>query len=177
MSIKKTLAVIPQNEARTIKLWESFGYSLVSSDQVYNEDSHLEFQGDYVFRKTDTTNYVKLVFEYDDAKPNADKLMALHGEAIDIQHSIHDYSWSTTSKIVGGIVILMMFGMIIGFALSIANSIVAGVTCLVLAVGLGILLALVVKNNKHKANQHAQKVAQMTKRLEQIEIERLDLIQ
>ncbi len=58
----KSISVHPDNEQSTIDLYQTFGWELQSSQEIFNKDSHLERDGDNINSVTTTTNYVKLVF-------------------------------------------------------------------------------------------------------------------
>lgn len=64
----KTLTVKPNEDAQTIQNLQCFGWTLLSSQEVYNKDSHLEAWGKNTYSVTQTTHYVKLTFERDRAK-------------------------------------------------------------------------------------------------------------
>lgn len=64
----KTLTVQPNEDAQTIQNMQCFGWTLLSSQEVYNKDSHLEWWGKNTYSVTQTTHYVKLTFERDRAK-------------------------------------------------------------------------------------------------------------
>ena len=64
----KTLTVKPNEDAQTIQNLQCFGWTLLSSQEVYNKDSHLEAWGKNTYSVTQTTHYVKLIFEWDTSK-------------------------------------------------------------------------------------------------------------
>lgn len=64
----KTLTVKPDEDAQTIQNLQCFGWTLLTSQEVYNKDSHLEAWGKNTYSVTQTTHYVKLTFERDPAK-------------------------------------------------------------------------------------------------------------
>lgn len=64
----KTLTVNPNEDAQTIQNLQCFGWTLLTSQEVYNKDSHLEAWGKNTYSVTQTTHYVKLTFERDPAK-------------------------------------------------------------------------------------------------------------
>ena len=64
----KTLTVAPNEDAQTIYNLQCFGWTLLSSQEVYNKDSHLEAWGKNTYSVTQTTHYVKLIFERDTTK-------------------------------------------------------------------------------------------------------------
>ena len=74
----KTFSVNPGTEEREIQIWRSFGYELVGAPQeIYNQDSHLENDGDDLKNVTTTTHYIKLTFERDPERKNYSELKSL----------------------------------------------------------------------------------------------------
>lgn len=61
----KTIMVKPNEDAQTIQNLQCFGWTLLSTQEVYNKDSHLEAWGKNTYSITQTTHYVKLTFERD----------------------------------------------------------------------------------------------------------------
>lgn len=76
----KSITVHPNNENAQIELWSKFGWQLKSSQEIYSKDSHLERRGDKIYNVTQTTNYVKLVFQRDTEMKNYDELKKLESE-------------------------------------------------------------------------------------------------
>lgn len=76
----KTLEIKNSEEDSTIRFWAQFGWSLKSSQRIYNKDSHLEKRGDEVYSVTETVDYTKLVFERDKAHPNYKQIVELETE-------------------------------------------------------------------------------------------------
>ena len=73
----KSLSVDPKKETSTITLYSKFGWTLVSSQEIFNRDSHIERRGDDLVSVTETTNYVKLVFQRDKDMPYYNEIAAL----------------------------------------------------------------------------------------------------
>ncbi len=61
----KTIKIHPNKESDTIYAYQCFGWSLMSSQEVYSKDSHLENRFSTLYSVTETTHYVKLTFERD----------------------------------------------------------------------------------------------------------------
>ena len=80
----KTVSCAPEDEIDCVRLWESFGYYMFSSNEVYNKDTSTthEVWGDTIFEKThvDVTHYVKMVFRRNPNRPNYERLRALEAE-------------------------------------------------------------------------------------------------
>lgn len=74
---KKTITCIPSDENRIIDVYQTFGWMLDSSQEVYNKDSHIEGRRDGNYSVTETTNYVKLVFARDKDMPYYEKIAQL----------------------------------------------------------------------------------------------------
>lgn len=64
----KTLNVTTENEERTIRAFQSFGWTLKNNQEIYVKDSHTETWGNQRYSITETTHYVKLSFERDGSK-------------------------------------------------------------------------------------------------------------
>lgn len=74
---KKSVTCKPYEENDTIHKFEKFGWTLESSQEVYNKDSHIEGRFDGNYSVTETTNYVKLLFSRDKDMPYYDKITEL----------------------------------------------------------------------------------------------------
>ena len=64
----KTLNVSTKDEERTIRAFQSFGWTLKNNQEIYVKDSHSEVWGNQRYSVTETTHYVKLSFERDGSK-------------------------------------------------------------------------------------------------------------
>ena len=64
----KTLNVTTANEERTIRVFQTFGWTLKNNQEIYVKDSHSEVRGNQRYSVTETTHYVKLSFERDGSK-------------------------------------------------------------------------------------------------------------
>lgn len=69
--------VSPRQEQSVINLLANFGWTLQSSQEINNTDSHLERRGDDIYNVTTKENYVKLVFQRDTNMPNYARLSSL----------------------------------------------------------------------------------------------------
>ena len=77
----KVIKTTPDDEQNTITNWEAFGWELLSAQEIFSQDSHLEDGGDDdLVSVTETTNYIKLVFNRDTKIKNKEKLNALQRE-------------------------------------------------------------------------------------------------
>lgn len=73
----KTRDVNNEDEASTIEFWSRFGWTLKSSQRVYNKDTHLESSGNGLRSVTETTDFTRLVFERDKGMPNYSQIAEL----------------------------------------------------------------------------------------------------
>ncbi len=83
----KSLTVSPDEEQGTINLMQDFGWTLKSSQEINNTDSHLERRGDEIYNVTTKQNYVKLVFDRDTKMESYDRVRNLEGEYHRIMNS------------------------------------------------------------------------------------------
>ena len=77
---KKSITCKPYEENDTIHKFEKFGWTLESSQEVYNKDSHVEGRFGKNYSVTETTNYVKLVFSRDKDMPYYEEITKLETE-------------------------------------------------------------------------------------------------
>ncbi len=84
----KTVNVPNELEAKTISELGRFGWTLKSSQRVFNQDSHNEYDryGDYVYVETvtNTVDFTKLVFERDNDHPNYAQIARIENYAFDL---------------------------------------------------------------------------------------------
>lgn len=99
----KSISVHPDDEQETIDLYQTFGWELQSSQEIFNRDSHLERSGNNINSITTTTNYVKLVFARETTMPNYSKLSALENEYNNVEFPYQQSAklWFILSAIVG----------------------------------------------------------------------------
>lgn len=101
----KTIKCNPKDEVSVIQLWESFGYSLQHSGEIYNKDSvnTVNDCGDFVFvgKDTEITNYVKMVFRRSHNIPNYQELVALEKEYDSIELPKKPVEWSIFEILIG----------------------------------------------------------------------------
>ena len=84
----KSAQVAPNQEQSTIDLYQKFGWTLLSSQEIYSKNSHIESRGGQNYSVTETTNYVKLTFQRDKDMPNYDKIVPLENEYFALANSI-----------------------------------------------------------------------------------------
>ncbi len=77
MEETKKVKVLPSDENAQTAIWQDFGWSLVSSQEIKNTDSHLERRGDTIYNVTTKENYVNLLFKRDTNMPHYSEIVAL----------------------------------------------------------------------------------------------------
>ncbi len=152
MSIKKTLTVEPEEEEAVIAEWESFGYNLLSSQEI--------------------DNHVKLVFEYNTAKPNAKKLLELLRLKHEIESNISQYERGLTGIFwfIAGFCVL--FGII-----GISTGDVSWLVGVAVAVGGIAVLILFIIIDARLYRSHEKENNKIRAQLQEIEAERSRLMQ
>lgn len=83
----KTLKVANSAEESTISLMQQFGWSLLSSQDVNNTDSHLENRNGSIYSVTTSEKYVKLVFNRDKDMANYSQIVKFENEYYSIINS------------------------------------------------------------------------------------------
>ena len=76
----KVEKVLPEEEEHKIEHMSRFGWTLKSTQEVNNSESHLENRHGDVYSVTTRENYVRLVFERDREMPNREELVRLEKE-------------------------------------------------------------------------------------------------
>lgn len=143
----KSISVNPDAEQSTIELWDKFGWSLISSQEIFNRDSHLERDGDRIVNVTETTNYVKLVFQ-------RDKDMPYYNEVTDLERNFHALVKQEPKEV--GLGCLFALGIVliivgaIAFLATAGTGEGTGIIMSLLFLGLGIFLVCV-RKAKYKA--------------------------
>lgn len=132
----KKIQVLPAQEEDSVALYQCFGWTFVSSQEINNSDSHLERRGDTIYNVTTKTNYVNLVFKRDTNMPNYQELVALEEKywevPVDRQPEMKSGNASAFLIVVGvisfiaGLIIKGVGGKIIGILLGVA-AIVGGI--------------------------------------------------
>lgn len=104
----KSLTVPPSLENSTIDLWQTFGWELKSTQEIFNRNT--VDLGDST--ETTTTNYIKLAFQRDTSIPNYARIKELEAE----YHAILDSEPSDLSKafeiktiLIIGVILLFLF--------------------------------------------------------------------
>ena len=73
----KNLRIPPSEEDETISLMQRYGWQLFSSNEIHSKDSHEELRGETVYSVTETTHFIKLVFQRDKSDPKYADFVAL----------------------------------------------------------------------------------------------------
>ena len=163
----KSITVLPKEEQNAIEIWQLFGWELLSSQEIFNKDTHKETRSDGVYNVTTTTNYVKLVFSRETNMPNYAQIVALEREYDSI--SDPQYTEPALSK-------LLKFGAGviagIGFLGVISGS--GGIAFLPLALGAGLfVLRCVIKS---KADDEHYKLVRIAREKRAAILERLEQV-
>lgn len=102
----KSLTVPPSLENSTIDLWQTFGWELKSTQEIFNRNT--VDLGDST--ETTTTNYIKLAFQRDTSIPNYARIKELEANYAEILNSepteIPAIFSLKTHLIIGGILCL-----------------------------------------------------------------------
>lgn len=159
--------VSPSEEQSTINLFQIFGWELVSSQEVYNKDSHLESRDDGLYNVTSTTHYVKLVFTRETTMPNYAKLVALENEFYNIKMpTYYEPTGSNLLKYGGGA--LFGFGFLflaMGKGGTGALPLIAGIALLVIR---GVIKFKAESDHDTLTRSAKQKRAEVLERAEQV---------
>ena len=94
----KTLNVNNYEEQAVIEEHQAFGWSLHSSQRIFNRDSHLETRNGDLYSVTKTVDFTKLVFERDTCMSNYYKLKSLEEEYEELQKTIDRYNSEEYSR-------------------------------------------------------------------------------
>jgi len=132
----KSISVVPSEEQYFIDTMQVFHWNLKSSQEVRTADSHLERRGDTVYSVTNTTNYIKLVFERPYDFPNREKLIQLEEEFFRMNY---ERKSSPVSLIVIAIILFLIL-------LAIKQTAIA----FVIIIGCGFGVYSIINNNSKK---------------------------
>ena len=113
----KALTVHPDNEQSTIDLVANFGWSLKSSQEIKNTDSHLENRNGTTYSVTTKEHYVKLILERDTKMENYDRIKQLENTYFSIMEREPEPEYIPISK---GILIIGLLLYVIPGALYLA---------------------------------------------------------
>mgnify|MGYP004568849089 CR=1 FL=1 len=102
-----SLSVSPSMEQETIEIHQKFGWELKSSQEIFNKDSHNEVRGDYVYNVSETTNYVKLVFQRDKDMPYYNEICEIETKYYNTLNSKPLNSYSGVLMVIGIIITLL----------------------------------------------------------------------
>lgn len=99
-----SLSVLPNDEQEAIDTYQKFGWELKSSQEIFNKDSHNERRGDSVYNVTETTNYVKLVFQRDKDMPYYKQICEIENKYLEVMNNKPSYSYSKAPLVIGIII-------------------------------------------------------------------------
>lgn len=103
----KSFTVHPEQEQATIDLAANFGWSLKSSQEINNTDSHLENRGGEIYNVTTKEHYVKLVLERDTNMKNYDRVRQLENTYFSIMEREPECKVVRINKIIAIIGLLL----------------------------------------------------------------------
>lgn len=99
-----SLSVSPSKEQEAIETYQKFGWELKSSQEIFSKDSHNEVRGDSLYSVTETTNYVKLVFQRDKDMPYYNEICEIEKKFFEALNREPSYSYSKAPLIIGIII-------------------------------------------------------------------------
>ncbi len=105
----KVVNVESNEEQATMDFYAKFGWEVLTTQRVYNKDSHLESRNDGVYNVTTTTDFVRITF-------TRDKAMPFYREISDIENRYYNYPMPAKPKTFTGLVVL--FSILTFFSLS-----------------------------------------------------------
>jgi len=76
----KSIKVHPALEQTMIEQYQDFGWTLVSSQEVFSQTSHSDEDAVFVYHYTTTTNFIKLMFQREREFANREQILALEDE-------------------------------------------------------------------------------------------------
>lgn len=149
-----SISVSPEEESVAIETHEKFGWELKSSQEIFNKDSHNELRGDSVYSVTETTNYVKLVFQRDKDMPYYREVCEIETKYYEALNRKPVYIRSKFLMVLG--IIIAAVGVILLLAGDIAEKILG-----VVIAALGIfIIVMKIKSNDKKEAEYEEKMSQ-----------------
>lgn len=107
----KSLSVSPDKEHEAIETYQKFGWELKSAQEIFNKDSHEELRGDSVYSVTETTNYVKLVFQRDKDMPYYNEVCEIEDKYFDLLNH-KPFNYSGNGLLILGVLLAIIFGLV-----------------------------------------------------------------
>lgn len=152
----KAMQVAPNEEQGTIDLYQKFGWTLTSSQEIFSKDSHQEVRGGDVYNVTETTNYVKLTFQ-------RDKDMEYYSEIVALENKYFSLNKPIYIKKKGLIILGIILAVLDLFAFG--GSVILGIAVLIGAV---VSIVFGVKNKKKAEETYAKECQEYRKATEAI---------
>ena len=149
MEETRTIKVLPSQVNAKSELWHNFGWTLISSQEINNTESHLEKKIDGIYNVTTKENYVNLVFKRDTNMPNYEKLVDLEKEYYDIPENAFPKK-ETLQKL--GVSALGLMSVIFGF-MYFLDDLAFLIPMVVIGIGLIPLGIFLVKSGNKKYNE------------------------
>lgn len=141
-----SIQVSPSREQEAIEVYQKFGWELVSSQEIFNKDSHNEARGDSLYSVTETTNYVKLLFRRDKDMPYYNEVCDLENQYYDKINNEPHYSFSKALLYIG--IVIAVIGLFVVITGSIGEKFIG---LPILAAGIALIVFKTKKHNKEQA--------------------------
>jgi hypothetical protein len=97
----KSITVAPEDEESSVRLFQSFGWELKSTQEMKTQDAQVftgqDSDGSEHYQTTKGEHYIKLTFERDPARQNYAELKSLEGQ----YYSINDPDFPEKPKVFG----------------------------------------------------------------------------
>lgn len=151
----KSLSVSPSMEHEAIETYQKFGWELKSSQEIFNKDSHQEQHGDSIYSVTETTNYVKLVFQRDKDMPYYNEVCEIEDKYFNLLNHKPIYYFGHGLLILG-LLLTVAFGFLSIFLLTVAEDIEGLIFAPLAALGIFIIVRRIKTRNKLKAEYSEQ---------------------
>ena len=150
-----SLSVAPEKEQEAIETYQSFGWELRSSQEIFNKDSHQEARGDSIYSVTETTNYVKLVFQRDKDMPYYNEVCEIENKYFDLLNRKPIYYCGNAPIVIGALFLLPgAFFLYVGAQYSGTSSGAALLIMGLIIAALGLLI--IVKRLRTKSRKKAE---------------------
>ena len=146
MEETRKVQVHPRDEQAQTEIWQDFGWTLVSSQEINSKESHLERRGNDIITVTTKENYVNLLFKRDTNMPNYSEITQLEAQF----DAVPGNTIPNHGKLKTFLVILALIAIIVGVILFSKNVILGGIICTVLAGGAITGIVFKIKSEKKK---------------------------
>lgn len=145
----KSLSVSPDKEHEAIETYQKFGWELKSSQEIFNKDSHEELRGDSVYSITETTNYVKLVFQRDKDMPYYNEVCEIEDKYFDLLNH-KPFNYYGNGLLIMGVLLAIIFGLVSLFFIIADTSELLILSAPLTALGVFIIVRRIKAKNKQE---------------------------